>query len=268
MVNTLIHVWTTLMTAQVDAGPAADPNVQVQSVWDFVVKGGPMMILIGLCSLIALAVIIERLISLRKGNVIPAGFLAGLQKHLKDNDDRQAALEYCQNDKSPVANVFATVIRKLGEPLERLEKCTQEVGEREVFALRKYLRLLAVIALVSPLLGLLGTVFGMIEAFQTVAAAGEALGKTEMLAKGIYEAMITTAAGLMVTIPALIGYHGISARIERLAREIDGMTLAFIEEYAEPALEDARPRFRQLSADEDDSDERDEDKVKPAMASA
>jgi biopolymer transport protein ExbB len=92
--------------------------------------------------------------------------------------------------------------------------------------------MLAVIASIAPLLGLLGTIFGMIDAFQTVAVSGEALGRTESLAKGIYQAMITTAAGLMVAIPVLIGYHWLAGKIDRLVGEMDRMTVEFVEQHA------------------------------------
>ncbi len=209
--------------------PAA---VQIQSVLDFVQKGGLMMIPIGLCSLVAVGVIVERLLTTRRSAVIPPAFLPGLKKVLKPGDTA-SAVDYCRKHKSAVANVFAAGIRKIGRSQELVEKYIQEAGEREVLKLRRYLRSLAVIASVTPLLGLLGTILGMITAFQTVAMSGEALGKTEMLAGGIYEAMITTAAGLSVAIPVLICYHWISARIDRLVSDIDYMTVDFVEEFVE-----------------------------------
>jgi biopolymer transport protein ExbB len=239
--------------AQVPGAGAADTSViadQAQTIWSLAVKGGPVMIPIGLCSLVALAVIVERLLSLRRSIVTPADFHTKLKASLEPgNGNCKAALEYCHENGSPIANIFTAGIKRLGEPIERLEKHIQEAGQREVFKLRKYLRLLALIASISPLLGLLGTIFGMIKAFQTVAMAGEALGKAELLATGIYEAMITTAAGLLVAIPTLIGYHWISARIEHLVAEMDQMTCEFVEEYAGStgAPDDAESRIRPVS---------------------
>lgn len=216
------------------AGPGGANPAIVQSVWDFVLKGGPVMIPIGLCSLVALGVFVERLASLRRARVVPRGFLPGLRGLLQDVDeDRDRALDYCQKDGSPLANIFSAGIRKLGRPPAVLEKHVQDAGEREVIKMRKHLRLLSLIASISPLLGLLGTIFGMIAAFQTVAASAEAMGKTELLAKGIYEAMITTAAGLIVAIPTLIAYNWISARIEQLVGEMDQITVDFIEEFGD-----------------------------------
>jgi biopolymer transport protein ExbB len=229
-------VFTAILAQAAEAG-AAPAAVQVESVWDFVQKGGLMMIPIGLCSLVALTVIVERFISLRRSNVIPAAFLPGLRKVLAARPgDKEVAIAYCRKRRSPVANVFAAGLKKLDGSAERMEKHIQEAGEREVIKLRKYVRSLSVIASVTPLMGLLGTIFGMITAFQTVAVSGEALGRTEMLAEGIYEAMITTAAGLTVAIPVLICYHWISAKIDKLVSDIDYMTVEFMDEVADGTL--------------------------------
>jgi biopolymer transport protein ExbB len=227
-----------LVLAQAANAPAevkgAAASLEVQSIWDFIVKGGLMMIPIGLCSIIALTVVVERLISLRRRHVMPGKFLPGLKRVLKERPgDKSRAIAYCRKNASPVANVFAAGIKKLDRSIESVEKNIQEAGEREALKLRKFLRVLAVIASVAPLMGLLGTIFGMITAFQTVALSAEALGKTELLAGGIYEAMITTAAGLLVAIPVLISYHWISAKIDKLVMDIDRMTVDFVEELFE-----------------------------------
>ncbi|MFQ5428903.1 MAG: MotA/TolQ/ExbB proton channel family protein [Phycisphaerae bacterium] len=212
---------------------AAVAATQIHSVWDFVVKGGPMMIPIGLCSLIALTVIAERLVSLRRRNIIPPAFLPGLETALKAGGrDHAQALAHCRDDGSPLAVILEAAIRRLSEPLDLLERHIQEAGQRAVFKMRKYLRALNVIAAICPLMGLLGTIFGMIKAFQTVASSGEALGKTELLAEGIYEALITTAAGLLVAIPVVIAYQWIAGRIDHLVDEMDRLTVAFVEQHA------------------------------------
>ena len=215
------------------AGSAA----QIGSVWDFIVKGGPIMIPIALCSLVALTVVIERLLSLRRRRVLPPSFVPGLKKVFKEsNGDKDKALAYCSRHASPLADVFAAGIKRLGDAVESVEKRIQEAAQREVIKLRKYLRSLSVIASIAPLMGLLGTIFGMIIAFQTVATSGEALGKAELLAKGIYQAMITTAAGLLVAIPVLIAYHWISSKIDHLVCEMDSLTVAFFEDYVDSPI--------------------------------
>ncbi|GIK15936.1 MAG: hypothetical protein BroJett003_09000 [Planctomycetota bacterium] len=213
------------------SAPASTAPVEIQSVWDFVVKGGPLMIPIALGSLAALTIIVERLLSLRREKVIPAAFARGLPASLATEADRATALEHCRRHDSPVARIFATGVKRLHEPVELLEKHIEDAGRREVAKLQKYLRGLSVVAAIAPLLGLLGTIFGMIDAFQTVAVSAEALGKTELLASGIYEAMITTAAGLLVAIPSMLGYHLISMRIDRLVGEMDRLTVEFLEAH-------------------------------------
>lgn len=262
--NAAIITWVPAVVAQVQdaaaagvgpASPLPSPDaVQVQSVWDFVIKGGPMMIPIGLCSLVALTVIIERVVSLRRRTVIPPKFMGGLRDILNNGDnDREEVLEYCRENDSPIARLFAAGIKRLGMSVELVEKYIQEAGQREVLKLRRYLRVLSVIASIAPLMGLLGTIFGMITAFQTVAMSAESLGKAELLAKGIYQAMITTAAGLMVAIPVLIAYHWICAKVDRLVTEMDQMTIDFVEEYALPPLTTDKlgPRLHSVEQSED-----------------
>ncbi len=238
--------------AQDGATAGAETTTQVGSVWDFVVKGGPMMIPIGLCSFVAMTIAIERLVSLRRKQVIPPVFLGELNDHLDNGGEGYAkALSYCEKDGSPIAVVFAAALKRMGQGVETIEKHIAHAGEGVVFKLRKNLRALAVIASIAPLLGLLGTIFGMIDAFQTVAMSGEALGKTELLAKGIYQAMITTAAGLMLAIPALIAYYFFSAKIDHLVRELDVVTVEFVEAHAHRADADepAGPKLQALESE-------------------
>lgn len=211
------------------APAAGTGGATIESMWDFVVKGGVLMIPIGLCSLLALAIIVERAMSLRRRNIIPPGFRAGVAAAFGPHRNVAGALEYCRCANAPVGDIVAAALARLHEPMELLERHIEQAGERAVAKLRKYLRALTVIASIAPLLGLLGTIFGMITAFQTVAAAAVALGRTELLAQGIYEALITTAAGLIVAIPVIVAYHALAAKIDRLIGEIDALTIEFIE---------------------------------------
>ncbi len=233
----LLHV---IAAAPADADAAAAGAI---SVWEFVLKGGVMMIPIGICSLVALAVVVERLMVLSRPRVLPSGLSKKVDEALDSGaDDKvERAMEVCRKDDSPLARVLAAGVRRLGRPVDQVEKALSDAGEWETLQLRKRLRVLSVCASVSPLLGLTGTIFGMITAFQTVAVSGEALGKAELLAEGIYEAMVTTAAGLLVAIPALICYHWLTARIERLASGMDRAAVALVERYAEPEAGHAIP---------------------------
>ncbi|MBL9148209.1 MAG: MotA/TolQ/ExbB proton channel family protein [Phycisphaerae bacterium] len=200
------------------------------TIWDLTLKGGPVMIPIAIVSLVGLAIVIERLVSLRRARVVPPDFVAGLRASLESGPD--AALERCRASSLPIARVAAAALERWDRPQEEVADAIAEAGVREAVGLRKNLRGLSVVVAVSPLLGLLGTIFGMIGAFRTVAASAEALGRTELLAAGIYEAMVTTAAGLVVAIPALLAYHWISAKADALSLAIDAACAELAKERA------------------------------------
>lgn len=185
--------------------------------------GGPVMIPIGICSFVLLVFAFERSISLRHGRVIPRPFVKRFLQQLRDGElDRESALELCEKNRSPAAEILAAAVRKWGRPSVEMEQSIIDAGERVTNSLRKYLRILNGVATVSPLLGLLGTVLGMIQTFNAIATA-DAMGKPEMLAGGISQALVTTAAGLTVAIPALITYLYFSGRVDRLIVALDAL---------------------------------------------
>ncbi|MFK7960221.1 MAG: MotA/TolQ/ExbB proton channel family protein [Phycisphaerales bacterium] len=238
-----------LAAAAPAAATAASPAVVADapglpSVFDLATKGGVMMVPIAIASLVALAIIVERLITLRRGRVVPANFQRELAARIPGGatgDDgsgmatriapaaAHGIAAWCRDQSNPAARVLNAGLRRAGSPGDIVERAAVEAGAREASVLRRRLRVLSVIAAVAPLMGLLGTILGMIDAFRTVASAGDALGRTELLAEGIYEAMITTAGGLMVAIPALLAYHWLSARVQRLVLELDAVVQPVVE---------------------------------------
>jgi biopolymer transport protein ExbB len=190
-------------------------------VLDMLVAGGPLIVPIVLASFILLLVVFERLISLRRRRVVPRLFVSRFLLQVREGGlDRAEALARCDDESSHVARVFAAAIRKWGKPAVEVEQAVLDEGERIANVLRRYLRVLNGVATVSPLLGLLGTVWGMIQSFNVIATS-PAMGRAEMLAGGISVALITTAAGLLVAIPALIFYLYFVGRVDRLVMEID-----------------------------------------------
>ena len=226
--------WVHSIIAQMGGGNhGGNVSLNINSVWDFVVKGGLTMIPIGLVSLVAMTVVVERLLVLRRRSVIPPGLLDRVSELLDGpRADREKAIEHCKASGSPMGNVLAMAIKHLDEPLDKIAKHVAETGQREVIRLRKRMRLLSALPQVSTMLGLVGTIFGMIKTFQAVAASSEALGKTELLAKGIYEAWTTTASGLLVAIPVLIAYHVVQGRIDSTIVEIDTAAMEWLERHA------------------------------------
>lgn len=208
---------STMFLAQVQPPPPI-ANVEIHSALDFVIKGGWAIAPIIVCSIFALTLVVERLISLRRRRVIPPRFVAALKSV---NGDSSNELELCRADDSPIAHILAVAIRHRNDSIELREKRVEEAGQREVVDLRKHMRVLSALPQVSTMLGLLGTIFGMIKTFQAIASTGEALGKTEMLAKGIYEAWTATAAGLLVAIPTLVAFHFLQGRIDSMIAAID-----------------------------------------------
>jgi biopolymer transport protein ExbB len=192
--------------------------------------GLQFMIPIGLCSLLGVTIIIERSISLRRRAIIPREFMPGLKEVFHhDGRDRAAGLDYCRADGSPISRVVAAAIRKLHKPQETVERAIEDAGGIEVLRLRRYLRLLYGVSAVAPMIGLLGTVWGMIKAFQVAAVAG--LGKAGLLAEGIYIALVTTFAGLVVAIPVLMFYYYFQGKIDDVVHEMNDVTVDFLEHY-------------------------------------
>ena len=182
---------------------------------------GPLMYAILLCSFLLVAFLLERTVSLRRRRVIPKPFVTRFLQQLREGQlDREQALDLCEENGSPVAQVFAGAVRKWGRPGVEVEQGVIDAGERVTNGLRQYLRVFYGVATVGPLLGLMGTVLGMIQTFNAI-AAHDALGRAEMLAGGIAKALLNTAGGLAVAIPASIFYVFFVSRVDRLVIEID-----------------------------------------------
>ena len=213
------------------AAPPADDGGRI-TLLDLLRKGGPLMYPLYLCSVVVVAFGVERAIGLRSRRIFPptvvnrvraATFLPG------SSMDPHRLLADLQNDNSPVGRVIKAGLKKADRPLPELEKAIEDAGEREADLMRRHCRVLSITASLSPLLGLLGTVFGMIQAFMTVAAREEALGRTELLAAGIYQALVTTAVGLSIAIPALVLYHVYVEKIDRLVGQMDDLATELVE---------------------------------------
>ncbi|HUQ68265.1 MAG TPA: MotA/TolQ/ExbB proton channel family protein [Planctomycetaceae bacterium] len=199
---------------------------------------GMFMYPLGLCSVIVVWFSIERLVVLRRGRVIPGPFVRRFFEHLEDGKvDARGAIKLCEENGSPIAMVFASGLKKWGKPSVEVEQAIIDGGERQVSHLRKGLRVLNGSATVAPLLGLLGTVVGMIDAFNTIATVN-AMGKSEELSGGIGLALLTTAVGLLIAIPALIMYMYLAGRVDTLVIEMDRLGDDLVDLISAEALAD------------------------------
>lgn len=201
-------------------------------MWELIQKGGITMYPIILLSVIALAVFLERLISLRKEKYVPKAFYEQLVSLLKKKNINEA-VEVCKANKSALARISETIITNTDLPLSRLLEVAEESGRSEASKLDKFLPSLQTIVAIAPLLGLLGTVLGMIKIFDVIALQGT--GSAEALSSGIAEALLTTAAGLVVAIPTQIFYFIAKARADAIGAALekassDVMNLLFKED--------------------------------------
>lgn len=194
---------------------------------EFIRQGGPVMWPLLICSVLAVAIIVERLINLRPTKVVPEEEVDHLRT-LIDGGLLEQAEDYCDRRPGPLTNIIAAALEARHEPPEGIRQVVEDQGRQEIPALQRYLGVLGTVASVSPLLGLLGTVLGMIEVFRVVSAQG--IGQAESLAGGISQAMITTATGLTIAIPALVAYNAFSDRANTLILEMERLALAFIKQ--------------------------------------
>jgi len=236
------------------AAPAARDGMG-KSMLQVMRDGGPLMYPIAACSFVLVVFVFERAISLRRGRVIPGPFTRKFLEQLQEGIlDRESALDLCEENQSPASQVFAAAVKKWGKAAVEVEQSILDAGERVTNDLRRYIRLFNAISTVSPLLGLLGTVLGMISCFKSISST-DAMGRPELLAGGIGEALLTTAAGLGVAVPALIAYWFFVSRVDSLIMDIDAMGQQIVEVIsAEAKLDAARHRSKREKASEKGSD--------------
>ena len=223
-------------TADEPAGEAKG-QIPVRNLFQIINQGGVLMYAIVLCSIVLMVFVFERSIALRTGRVIPKPFVMRILEQLEQQQiGAEEAAELCQRNSSPVAQVLLAGIKKYGRAAVEVEQAVLDAGERVTNHLRRYLRLLSAISNVSPLLGLLGTVLGMIQAFNNISRS-DALGRPELLAGGIATALLTTAAGLLVAIPAYLAYTFFLGRVDRLVMEMDQHSQRLVEAVSAEALQ-------------------------------
>ncbi len=191
--------------------------VATQTVWEFLSAGGYIMIPIGLCSIAVLTLTMDRWLNLRSEHVVPEGIDDAIS--LLAAGDLDAASSAAQNLDAPAGRILAAGIRRKGYGIEDIERAMEDQGGKEVEKLRSNIRPLQLIASIAPLLGLLGTVIGIQDAFALIVKAG--MGNPEHLAGGIEEALVTTIAGLTVAIPALLIASHFNTKVRRLMIETD-----------------------------------------------
>ncbi|OGX14961.1 MAG: hypothetical protein A2166_03425 [Omnitrophica WOR_2 bacterium RBG_13_41_10] len=191
-------------------------------LWKIFLAGGPVMWPILLCSIFALAIILEKFWHLNRIKIDTQKFLSDILDKMKRHEIKEA-LQVCDSTKSPIAHILKAGILKYDRSREKIKEAIEDASLYEVPKIEKNLTALATIAHISPLLGLLGTVTGMVRCFQTIQAKTSAFHPVSPgdLAGGIWEALLTTVAGLVVAIPAFVAYNYLVSRINSFILEME-----------------------------------------------
>ena len=205
------------------------------SLFDIAARGGWIMLLIVILSVIALAIFIERVVTLRKIRVNARTFVLQIQNLLM-RGRLEEAIKTCKQTPGPIAALTKVTLEKYNRPYEEIKEALESAGRAEIFELEKYLGTLGTVAAVAPLLGFLGTVTGMIKAFMKIESLGGNVGPS-VLAGGIWEALVTTAAGLIVGILAIIFYNYVQGRVARYVQEMDESSYNLLEMVREKEAE-------------------------------
>ena len=229
LATSLAGVFLLLVAAQASAATSFAEWGFTTKAWDLLKKGGYTMIPLGLCSIVALMVTLERLISLRRKKVLPDALVSASERYWRSGDFEGAA-SVCGRFDSPLARVLQAGLARRRLGIGEMERAMVGAGQHESTVLSRNLRGLGVIANLAPMLGLFGTVVGMIRAFDVISRAGT--GNPNLVAEGISEALLTTAAGLLIGIPALAAYHFFRSRSGRLLFEMESIALALLQNLA------------------------------------
>jgi biopolymer transport protein ExbB len=220
-----------MMIAQIVTGTEPIPDQTIYFI-DLALAGGPLMIPLVICSVIAVYIFVERLRTVNKANVSSDSFMAKIKELVQKGDINGAKILCAQYD-NPVARMIEKGVTRIGSPLKNIEASIENVGKIEVFRLEKNLSVLATIAGAAPMIGFLGTVIGMVSAFIAIAQE-EGSVSPKLLADGIYTAMITTVAGLIVGIIAYLSYNFLVTRVSKVVHKMEHSSIEFIDLLQEP----------------------------------
>lgn len=221
-----------MMILQVPVADAAVAEEATMSLLDLAMKGGIMMIPILLMSIVTLYIFVDRLMTLRSASTTPANFKDDIRNKVLQGDVAGAKM-ICEKTSTPIAKMIGKGLSRIGNPLKSIEASIENVGKIEVYRLEKNLNILATIAGAAPMIGFLGTVTGMIQAFISIAKEEGAVSP-KLLSNGIYEAMITTAAGLVVGILAYLAYNFLISRMSKVIHNMEYNSIEFIDLLQEP----------------------------------
>ncbi len=217
---------------QIDTAAAAAAGPDKTTLLDLLLKGGLVMIPIAVLFVVSVYLFVERWLTIRKASRVDKNFMRNIRDYVVSGNI-DAARVLCASTDTPIARMIEKGVLRIGKPLRNIEVAIENVGKLEIYKMEKNLATLATIAGAAPMIGFLGTVTGMIRAFFQMASNDNVVASD--LAGGIYEAMITTAAGLAVGIVAYIGYNLLIALVEKVVYKMEATSVEFMDLLQEPA---------------------------------
>lgn len=209
-----------------------EPTELRMSLWELAVQGGWIMLILGIFSLIAVYIFIERFITINKAAKKDDIFMDTIRNYMLDGKLNDAKV-LCQKTATPLSRMIEKGISRIGKPLNDIQTAVENVGNLEVSTLEKGVAILAMISGAGPMLGFLGTVIGMIRAFYDMSMAGNNID-IELLSTGIYQAMVTTVGGLIVGIVAFIFYNVLVSQIDKVVNLLESKSIEFMDVLNEP----------------------------------
>lgn len=223
----ILQTLSTNQQAVTDTLSTMESTAESIGLFDLLIKGGVMMIPLYLLFILAVYIFVERVITLKKAAQTPKDMMDQVKMRVQTGDIGGAKM-ICQEENTPVANMISKGLERIGSPLKNIEVAIENVGKIEIYKLEKNLNLLATVSGAAPMIGFLGTVAGMIRAFIGVAQE-EGMVSPKLLSTGIYEAMITTATGLVVGIVAYLGYNYLVAKVSKLIHNMEYTSIEFMD---------------------------------------
>jgi len=215
-----------------DTIPVEEARELTMSYWELALKGGWVMIPIAILSIIAIYIFVERYFTIKQASQTDINFMNKIKDYIHD-DKIESALTLCQTIRKPVAKMIEKGIDRIGRPLNDINAAIENVGKLEIYKLEKGLPTLATVAGAAPMIGFLGTVMGMIRAFYDMSNAGSNID-VSLLSHGIYTALVTTVAGLIVGIVAYFCYNILVAKIEKVVFNLEANSTEFMDLLNEP----------------------------------
>jgi biopolymer transport protein ExbB len=210
---------------------ALQAGQQKESLWDILLRGGPLMIPLALLLVLAIFFFIERLMAINKASKSDENFMNIIRDHIVTGNVT-AARSLAKNTNNSIARMIDKGIQRIGKPIDAIERSMENVGKRELYQMERNVSILSVIGYIAPLFGFLGTIAGMFQLFYSIASTGEY--SISNIAGGIYVKMISSASGLIIGIIAYVGYRYLNSQIDKATNKMEAASGEFIDILQEP----------------------------------